>query len=51
MSLIVARISGVLRSSCIYWAVKLTTKHTKDTENFVALFARQGARVPGSAGW
>ena len=38
MSLIVARISGVLRSSCIYWAVNLTTKNTKDTENFASLF-------------
>src|SRR5436190_23762050 len=44
MSVICARISGVLRSSCILWAVKLTTKHTKDTENF-ALFFRSAGRV------
>src|SRR6266513_2135793 len=44
MSVIGARISGVLRSSCICWAVKLTTKHTKDTENF-ALFFRSARRV------
>src|SRR5437764_11357581 len=44
MSVICARISGVLRSSCILWAVKLTTKHTKDTENF-ALFFRSAGRL------
>src|SRR5256885_12950463 len=44
MSVICARISGVLRSSCICWAVKLTTKNTKDTENF-ALFFRSAERV------
>src|SRR5437762_9121806 len=44
MSVICARISGVLRSSCICWAVKLTTKDTKDTENF-ALFFRSAGRL------
>src|SRR6266550_1116663 len=44
MFVICARISGVLRSSCICWAVKLTTKNTKDTENF-ALFFRFAGRV------
>src|SRR5438105_734248 len=44
MSVICARISGVLRSSCILWAVKLTTKNTKNTENF-ALFFRSAGRL------
>src|SRR4029453_8037283 len=42
MSVIWARISGVLRSSCIYSAVKLTTKNTKDTENFGLFFRSLG---------
>src|SRR5437870_12777587 len=44
MSVICARISGVLRSSCILSEVKLTTKNTNDTENF-ALFFRSAGRL------
>src|SRR5207237_4587457 len=50
MSVICARISGVLRSSCILWAVKLTTKHTKDTENFALLFRCAGRLRSGERG-
>src|SRR5207248_9618869 len=39
-----ARISRVLRSSCVRWEVKLTTRHVKDPENF-ALFFRSAGRL------
>ena len=38
---------GLLAS---YWAVKLTTKNTKDTENFALLFGLRDACDLGSAG-
>ena len=50
MSVICARISGVLRSSCICWAVKLTTKNTKDTENFALFFRFAGRLRSGERG-
>src|SRR5437764_10145546 len=50
MSVICARVSGVLRSSCICWAVKLTTKDTKDTENFVLFFRSAGRLRSGERG-
>jgi len=45
MSVIWARISGVLRSSSIYSAVKLTAKDTKDTENFAWFFRSAGLAI------
>src|SRR5437773_5705532 len=50
MSVICARISGVLRSSCICWAVKLTTKNRKDTENFALYFRSAGRLRSGERG-
>src|SRR2546423_8659878 len=50
MSVICARISGVLRSSCILSEVKLTTKKTKDTENFALFFRFAGRLRSGERG-
>src|SRR5436190_12623036 len=50
MSVICARISGVLRSSCILSEVKLTTKNRKNTENFALFFRFAGRLRSGERG-